>query len=120
MSSQNRIELGYMSIEKGTWAKDWDNDGNPVVDEAYGSEVVIHAPTATVCFNYPLSREVMVTFTANNTNKGFTRKEISEKIMKQYHKIYDEEDAAVGDPGTISNMMFNRQRSNGPYGIWGH
>jgi hypothetical protein len=107
------IDLGYMSIEEGVW----ENDDDDALDE---SQIVISEPKASVCFDYPLSGEFMFTFTADDPKRGFSRKEISEKIMKQYHKIYKEEDEAVGDPGMLSAHSYNRARSKGPYGIWGH
>lgn len=33
--------------------------------------------------------------------------------------IYDKEFAEVGDPDTYERL-YNRRKSNGPYGIWGH
>jgi hypothetical protein len=37
---------------------------------------------------------------------------------KAYKKIYNEE-KQVGDPGTYE-MLYNRKKSEGRYGIWGH
>ena len=40
-------------------------------------------------------------------------------IYEAYKNIYDEEEQQVGDPGTYENL-YNRKKSEGPYGIWGH
>lgn len=38
-----------------------------------------------------------------------------------YQKMYQQEDIDVGhSTGTISNVIMNRDRSHGRYGIWGH
>ena len=40
-------------------------------------------------------------------------------IYEGYKKIYDEEEAEVGDPGTY-DRLYNRRKSEGKYDIWGH
>lgn len=40
-------------------------------------------------------------------------------IYEGYKKIYDEEEADAGDPGSAPNLL-NRGQSEGRFGIWGH
>lgn len=80
----------------------------------------------TINFDYPLSNPVKEDFQSDD---GFTRHDLWQAIHDGYTKIYDEEDEAVGDPGTIGENsppnssafnMINRSTSQGPHGIWGH
>lgn len=41
------------------------------------------------------------------------------RAKADYERIYAEEEAAVGETPNIPGML-NRDRSCGPYGIWGH
>ena len=79
-------------------------------------EVVIEAETIHVTFRYPLSVEVVFDYTNDG---GFTRKGLYRCIYEGYKKIFDEEEQEVGDPG-IYERLYNRRRSEGKYGIWGH
>ena len=89
-------------------------------------EKVIEDDDITINFDYPLSHTVKKDFQSDD---GFTRHELWQAIHDGYTKIYDEEDTAVGDPGTIgenslstssASKMINRSESQGPHGIWGH
>ena len=55
----------------------------------------------------------------NEQKGGFSRKDLFHYIYEEYKNIYDEEEQQVGDPGTYENL-YNRKKSEGPYGIWGH
>jgi hypothetical protein len=70
----------------------------------------------TIQFDYPLSKSAKIKFKQDG---GFTLVNLMKCIRVGYHKIYDEETAAVGDPGCVEGM-YNRSKSSGPYGIWGH
>lgn len=63
-------------------------------------------------FDYPLNNPIELTFKSKN---GFTLGDLFCCIYTGYKKIYREEGDAPMIPG-----MYNRQTSNGKYGIWGH
>jgi len=109
------IRLGYMSIAKGKW---WCPDKSKIEAERLGAEIVIPQTTARLIYDYPFRGEFPFEYTSTSSN-GFTRREISEKIIGEYKKIYAEEERVAGDPGCIPGM-YNRAQSNGPYQIWGH
>lgn len=49
----------------------------------------------------------------------WTQQQFIEAVRTAYKRIYQEEEAAVGNPGHASGLL-NRAPSNGPYGIRGH
>jgi hypothetical protein len=67
-------------------------------------------------FDYPLNNAIQLEF--ENTG-GFTALDFLRCVHEGYLRIYQEEEAAVGNPGHITGM-FNRATSSGPHGIWGH
>lgn len=79
-------------------------------------KIVILEDKISINFRYPLS--VQVAFEFENKG-GFTRMDLFRCIYEGYKKIYDEEKAEVGDPGTY-DRLYNRRKSEGKYGIWGH
>ncbi len=81
-------------------------------------EIVIPMTVIQVRFSYPLTNHVIVEFETDNP-LGFTRSELAQVICDEYNFIYEEEDAAVGDPGCIPET-YNREQPFGEYGIWGH
>ena len=80
------------------------------------NEVVIDEEELTMVITYPLSVDVRVELKKEG---GFTRMFIFKSIYEAYKQIYEEEDEKSGDPGTYNNL-YNRKRSTGKYGIWGH
>ncbi len=55
--------------------------------------------------------------------KGFTRGQLLIEISKHYYKLYDEEEqtATVKTiPINQRTTMYNRNQTNGKYGVWGH
>ena len=79
-------------------------------------EIIIKDEKITIRFTYPLSVQVLVECEKEG---GFARIDLFRLIYENYKKIYDEETAAVGDPG-IYERLYNRRKSDGPYRIWGH
>lgn len=79
-------------------------------------DLVINNENIFILFRYPLSTEVIFEY---ENSGGFTRLDPYRCIYEGYKRIYDEEENAVGDPGSYGNVL-NRRRSKGPYGIWGH
>jgi hypothetical protein len=115
------IDLGYMSIETGSWEPGYDYNSDTderMIKDLDPNEIIIKKHIVEIKYDYPLS--VSHKFKHHSTNiKGFTRKELSEQIMKHYKDIYKEEEEIVGNPGHIPGML-NRRTSDGPHGIWGH
>lgn len=66
----------------------------------------------TIQFDYPLHKPTSLVF---KSKRGFTLKDLFRCVYVGYNKIYREEGVAPMIPG-----MYNRQTSNGKYGIWGH
>ena len=99
----------YISLE---------NPEEDIQGQRFPDEVVIPLPKIRVRYDYPLETETILSFDAD-TPAGFTRAHLARQIAAGYHRIYQEEEAVVGNPGHIPGMM-NRKRSRGPYGIWGH
>lgn len=85
-------------------------------EEVFGKdEIITHAKKVTVIFSYPLSGEFKFEF--KNSQGKITRREFALFIQSTYRRIYHEETS-----GQVENIvgMLNRQRTDGPYGIWGH
>lgn len=67
-----------------------------------------------VIINYPLS------VTAIATVKARTIMELGYRICDAYKQIYEEERNSTEIPEGYIEGMYNRNRTNGKYGIWGH
>ena len=91
------------------------NPEEDIKEQRFPNEIVIPMKKIRVTYNYPLSNKV--TFKA--AKEGFSTAEVARKVCEDYHRIYKEEETAVGNPGNIPGML-NRVSSSGPYGIWGH
>ena len=88
------------------------DDAEEVVDK---DEIITSAEEVTVIFRYPLSGKFEFEF--KNSQGKITRREFALFIQSTYRRIYHEE--TLGQVENIVGML-NRQRTNGPYGIWGH
>lgn len=82
-------------------------------------ETVIAHKSVTVIFDYPLNKQYAVEI---KSSKGFTRKMLIMEISKIYHHIYNEEEktATVKTLPIEKRTMYNRNETNGKFGIWGH
>jgi len=82
-------------------------------------EVVLEATAVTVVLDYPLAFPHYFTITAD---KGFTRAQLVKAISEEYHKIYREEEstATTKTVPLDQRKVYNRNETNGKYGIWGH
>ena len=68
-------------------------------------------------FNYPLSATHTFEF---HKKGGFTNMDFVRAVCKKYKEIYAEEDKSMSGKERYIPGMFNRQTSDGKYGIWGH
>ncbi len=78
--------------------------------------IMIQDTKISISFTYPLSVEVMVECEKEG---GFSRMDLFKLIYENYKMFYEEENTEVGDPG-IYGKLYNRKKSEGKYGIWGH
>lgn len=83
-------------------------------------EILIHQHVLTVIIDYPVRNEYRFEL---NTDTGFTRELLLKEISKAYYKMYGEEEATATIktiPLDKRTTMYNRNETNGKYGIWGH
>lgn len=82
-------------------------------------EVVIQEKEITVIVDYPLSSNYKFELISKN---GFTRAQLIKEISKCYYQLYDEEEktATIKTVPMQQRKIFNRNQTNGKYGIWGH
>jgi hypothetical protein len=100
----------------------WIRVDSPQVDIANligKDEVVIPETKVTVIIDYPLSTSYEFELISK---KGFTRKQLINEISNHYHQLYDEEEktATVKTVPLKDRKIYNRNQTNGKYGIWGH
>lgn len=129
-----QITLGYVHIEsykKGSrlfpdyyYEKDddWDNEDWERFQEEVKSnppDEVILKPNQTydIVIDYPLSNPFIKTI---DTKNGMTRQQVVDLIVKCYKQIYKEEDKSTKVATGNIPGMFNRNTTDGKYGIWGH
>ena len=82
-------------------------------------QVVIPRASIRVAISYPLQEEHVFTLNSNDS-AGFWRGELALKIAQLYQQIYAEEDRSSAEPAGTIPGLFNRNRTEGTYGIWGH
>ena len=78
-------------------------------------KVLIDDKNITIKFDYPLERPALKNFSNEN---GFTLAELLRSIYKGYAEIYKEEE--VFEKAKMIKNSYNRNKTNGPWGIWGH
>jgi len=83
------------------------------------NEVVISENSITVIIDYPLTNEYKFDL---KSKSGFTREMLLSEISKHYYKLYDEEEktATIKTLPMEKRTMYNRNETNGKYGVWGH
>jgi len=83
------------------------------------NEKVIDENKVTIIIDYPLNHPYKGEF---NSKNGFTRLSLIKEISKTYHEIYSEEErtATVKTLPMAKRKIYNRNETNGKYGIWGH
>lgn len=83
-------------------------------------EIVLIQPSIKIIIDYPLTNQYEFSLTSEN---GFTRKQLLTEISKHYYKLYEEEEKSATIktiPVEKRTQMYNRNETNGKYGIWGH
>ena len=82
--------------------------------------VIIPDTSITIIIDYPLNNKYRVDLISKT---GFTKETLIKEISEQYHKVYAEEE----ETSTIKTIpvdkrvgIYNRNETDGKYGIWGH
>ena len=84
------------------------------------NKIVIDESKVTVIIDYPLTNEYRFTV---ESKSGFTRAQLLKDISKNYYSIYAEEEQSATIktiPLNKRTTLYNRNQTNGKYGIWGH
>jgi hypothetical protein len=82
-------------------------------------EIVIQETKLAIIIDYPLSTSYKFELTSQS---GFTRTRLINEISQHYYQLYDEEEksATVKTVPLKDRKIYNRNQTNGKYGIWGH
>lgn len=83
-------------------------------------EVVIKETSIKIIIDYPVTTQYEFTLISA---KGFTRQQLLSEISNHYYKLYEEEEKSATIktvPIKKRTTMYNRNQTNGKYGIWGH
>jgi len=125
---QKAIELGYISMYN--WKKgkklfaDWfyedeDESTKNSIKNCKPSEIILPPnETYELVIDYPLHRPFKTEIKTGT--KGLTREEVVDIIVRSYKLVYKEEKATSKIPAGLIPGMYNRNTTDGKYGIWGH
>ncbi|HMK18751.1 MAG TPA: hypothetical protein VK492_11140 [Chitinophagaceae bacterium] len=82
-------------------------------------ELVISETKLTIIIDYPLISNYKFEIFSKD---GFTRAHLINEISKRYYQLYDEEEktATIKTVPLKERKIYNRNQTNGKYGIWGH
>ena len=82
-------------------------------------EIVVPETNLTIIIDYPLSSNYKFDLISKS---GFTRTLLINEISKHYYQLYDEEEktASIKTVPQNERKIYNRNQTNGKYGIWGH
>lgn len=96
-----------------------DSPQNDIKNLIGKDEIVIPQTSLTIIIDYPLSTSYKFGLVSTG---GFTRAQLITEISKHYYQIYDDEErtATVKTVPLNDRKIYNRNRTNGKYGIWGH
>lgn len=82
-------------------------------------EIVLEPDTYyMLVISYPLSTPAK--FKINSGKRGISRGKLVSLICKYYHKIYEIEDGSTKIKPSKIPGMYNRNITDGKFGIWGH
>jgi hypothetical protein len=83
-------------------------------------KIVIKQSLIKIIIDYPLTNQYEFTLTSN---EGFSREQLLLEISNHYYKVFEEEENTATiktTPIDKRTTMYNRNQTNGKYGIWGH
>lgn len=81
-----------------------------------GRNSVVAPATIKIRFDFPLKKPTVVEVTEP---KPITRGRLAEIVAREYAKIYQEEAATTTIPVGALDGMYNRNMTDGTYGVWG-
>jgi hypothetical protein len=111
-----------MSTIEIEYEYDYVSIASPELDRLDDHDILIPFKEAIIKITYPLTNPTEVIIKANK-KEGFTKRDIVRCISKAYHKIYKEEKESTKIkiiPGNQRKVLYNRNTTDGKYGIWGH
>ncbi|WP_426059127.1 hypothetical protein [Hymenobacter sp. B1770] len=85
-----------------------------------GNKIVVPKGKATLIIDYPLTNRFYIDL---ESRKGLTRVQILRSVSKAYYKLYQEEEQTATVKTIPINeriTTYNRNQTDGKYGIWGH
>jgi len=103
--------IPYANLEKP------EQDLSRLVDK---NETVIKDTAIEIIIDYPLTNAYKFDLFSE---KGFTRAHLLKEISRHYFILYDEEEKTATIktiPIDKRTKMYNRNETNGKYGVWGH
>ena len=113
------IELGYIDI--ANWElgdplfPEWDEDHSDLEE----NEIILAGNQEyTLVIDYPLHTPFKHVFRTHDD--GMTREELLKLIVDSYHYVYDMEERSSKIKSGLIPGMYNRNATEGIYGIWGH
>lgn len=121
------IKFEYMNIkfnathiksgEEYNYNEETENfDGKPEFDN---NQVVLPPNKEYILvISYPLTNEAK--FKIKSNKNGLTRTKLVSIIRKNYQKVYDIENGTTKIKPSHLKQMFNRNSTDGTFGIWGH
>lgn len=90
----------------------------PNLDER--DNIIVSEKQVKIIIDYPLMNPYEFTL---KSDKGFSRGRLLTEISARYYALYAEEERTATIktvPIEQRTMMYNRNETNGKYGIWGH
>jgi hypothetical protein len=102
-----------------TWAS-IENPEQDIPNLIDKDKIVINQSSIKIIIDYPLTNQCEFSL---ESAEGFSRVQLLSEISKQYYKIYNEEEESATIktvPIDKRTTMYNRNQTNGKYGIWGH
>lgn len=130
MKTKKEITLGYVSMYnykkdtplfecEGIEDEEWKREIERDIKKFPADEIILPSNRKyTLIIDYPLTKPFKNIFSTGK--RGMTRRSVVNFIVKCYRKIYDEEDKTSSTRAKYISGMFNRDETNGKYGIWGH
>lgn len=81
--------------------------------------IIIPDKKLTIIIDYPLSSNYTFELSSDT---GFSREHLVTEICRHYYLLYEEEEktATVKTIPLKERKIYNRNQTNGKYGIWGH
>jgi hypothetical protein len=122
---KTEIALGSINIENwklgdplyDDWMKD-DPDYQFEVNLKEGEIILPGNEKYTLVIDYPLSKPFKNKF--KTPTEGISRKDLIKIIVNCYHYVYDIEDRTSKIMSGHIENLYNRNETEGKYGIWGH